>query len=107
MQKRLMNSKCRFGSSHSDDVDTQSIYVSGASGVTVRLDESTDINLQIEERIARTEQQAVNQRSQASGTQVAVTATDSSQLEQVVMPSVSVLQGLITSRSRLTGASGT
>ena len=108
MHKRPINSKCTFGSPQSDDFDSQNINVPGASGVSVQSDESTDLNVQIlaelktlggrmtamEDRIATSEQQEVNQRSQTSSIQVAVAMTnDSSQLAQVVVPSVAALQG--------------
>ena len=48
----------------------------------------------MEDRMARTEQQEVNQRSQVGSTQVTgATTNNSRQLEEVVVPSVGALQG--------------
>ena len=108
MHKRPINSKCPFGSPQSIESDSENVTVPGASGVSVQSDDSTALNVQIlaelkslggrmtamEDRMAKSEQQEVDQRSNASGTQAAAASTsDSSRLEQVVVPSMAALQG--------------
>ena len=102
------NSKCPFGSPQSVEFDSENVTVPGVSGVAVQSDDSNALNVQIlaelkslggrmtamEDRMAKSEQQEVEQRSNASGTQAAAASTsDSSRLEQVVVPSVAALQG--------------
>ena len=98
---KSINSKCPFGSPQSVEFDSENVTVPGFSGVSVQSNDSTALNVQIlaelkslEDRMARSEQQEVEQRSNASGTQAAAAPTsDSSRLEQVVVPSVAALQG--------------
>ena len=101
VRKRPINSKCPFGSPQSVEFDSENVTVPGVSGVAVQSDDSNALNVQIlaelkslggrmtamEDRMAKSEQQEVEQRSNASGTQAAVASTsDSSRLEQVVVP---------------------
>ena len=89
-------------------LNSENVTVPGVSGVSVQSDNSTALNVQLlaelkslvgrmtamEDRMARSEQD-VDQRSNASSTQVAAASTsDSSRLDQVVVPSVAALQGM-------------
>ena len=91
MHKRPINSKCPFGSPQSLEFDSENVTVPGVSGVSVRRQCCFECS---EDRMARSGKQEVAQRSNASGTLVAAASTsDSSWLEQVVVPSVAALQG--------------
>ena len=108
MHKRPINSKCPFDSPQTVESDSENATVPGVSGISVQSDDSVALNVQIlaelkslggrmtvmEDRMAKSEQQEVDQRSSASYTQAAAaSSSDSSQLEQVVVPSVAALQG--------------
>ena len=85
MDKRPINSKCPFGSPQSVEIDSENSTIPGVSGVFVQSNDSTDLNVQIlaelkslggrmtamEDRMARSEQQEVNERSNVSSTHVA------------------------------------
>ena len=104
MHKRPINSKCPFVSPHTVESESESVTVPGVSGISVQSDDSTALNVQIlaelkslggrmtamEDRMAKSEQQEVNQRSSEAA---AAPTSDSSRLEQVVVPSVAALQG--------------
>ena len=90
------------------EFDSENVTVPGVSGVSVQSDDSTALNVQIlaelkslggrmtatEDKMARSGQQEVDQRSNASASQApAAPTSDSSWLEQVVVPSVAALQG--------------
>ena len=107
MYKRPINSKCPFVDSHNDEMDSQSEQLLTASGLTSQ-SMNSDLNLQIlaelknlgsrmtamEQHMAETDQLEVTQRSQASKVSRTGAATsNTSQLDQVVVPSVAALQG--------------
>ena len=104
MHKRPINSKCPFVSPQTVESESASVTMPGVSGISVQSDDSTALNVQIlaelkslggrmtvmEDRMAKSEQQEVDQRSSETA---AAPTSDSSRLEQVVVPSVAVLQG--------------
>ena len=108
MHKRPINSKCPFVSPQRVEFDSEDVTVPGVGSVSVQSDDSTALNVQIlaelktlggrmtvmEDKMVRLEQEEVEQRSNASGTQAAAAPTsDSSRLGQMVVPSVAALQG--------------
>ena len=107
LHKRPINSKCPFADSQIDELDSQSESSPTASGVTSQ-SMNNDLNMQIlaelknlggrmtamEQHMAETDHLEVNQRSQASqGSSDAPATSKATQLDQVVVPSVTALQG--------------
>ena len=107
MHKRPINSKCPFAVSQIDELNGQSESSPTASGLTSQ-SMNNDLNMQIlaelknlggrmtamEQRMAETDHVEVNQRSQASqGSSDAPATSNVTQLDQVVVPSVTALQG--------------